>query len=207
VEIDSRDVKFNETFAPCRERKGKLVTGSPIPPDLTTINESDSSTNNVHKPDAAPANDLSANNNDPTTSDPSSPSVYGRGMRSAQPRQFLHPGTHSTDTVAILEPLATPINLEFQIREHQYANLTMNLDKDEHTSFIMACMESQRNDEVLLIKELELLMGCSAMNDDLILHADANLAIPDPKSQREIDCMDPSDAKHLMMRLSPKLMG
>jgi hypothetical protein len=194
-EIDSRDVKFNETFAPCRERKGKLSNGSPIPPDLMTTNEYDSSNNNAHKPDSVPAHDQNFSNNDLPATDPTTPNVFGRGMRIAQPRQFLHPGTHSTDTVAILEPLATPINLEFQIREHQYANLCMNLDKDEHATFIMACMASQRYDEELLTKELELLMGCTAMNDDLILHADANLAIPDPTSQREIDRMDPPDAK------------
>jgi hypothetical protein len=56
-------------------------------------------------------------------------------------------------------------------------------------------MESQRDDDALLTKELELLMGCSAIKDSILLHDDVNLEIPDPKSQRDIDRMHPSDAK------------
>jgi hypothetical protein len=33
-EIDSIDVKFNETFSPYRERQGRLITDNPISPDL-----------------------------------------------------------------------------------------------------------------------------------------------------------------------------
>ncbi len=36
MEVDSTDVKFNETFLPCRERKGKLASGAIIEPDLQT---------------------------------------------------------------------------------------------------------------------------------------------------------------------------
>jgi hypothetical protein len=34
VEIDSKDAKFNETFADCRARQGKLTTANNIEPDL-----------------------------------------------------------------------------------------------------------------------------------------------------------------------------
>ncbi len=34
VEIDSKDAKFNETFADCRARHGKLTTAHYIDPDL-----------------------------------------------------------------------------------------------------------------------------------------------------------------------------
>ena len=34
VEIDSKDAKFNETFADCRARQGKLTTANYIEPDL-----------------------------------------------------------------------------------------------------------------------------------------------------------------------------
>ncbi len=77
------------------------------------------------------------------------------------PRQFLIPGTS------------------------QYASLCMNTDKEEQTSFILECMESQRNDETLLTKELEFLMACANMKDEPELEQEVNLKIPDPKSQKD----------------------
>jgi hypothetical protein len=71
----------------------------------------------------------------------------------------------------------------------------MNVSNDEHTQFLLACLESQRNEDVLLSKELELLMGCSDMKDEAPRHEPVNLSVPDPKSQRDIDNMDPNDAK------------
>jgi hypothetical protein len=109
--------------------------------------------------------------------------------------QFLLPPTISKEKVAILEPLPKPISLEFQIREQQYAHLCMKVDNNEHATFIMACLESQRDDDALLTKELELVMGCSDIKDELLLHEDINLDIPDPKSQRDIDQMTPKNAK------------
>jgi hypothetical protein len=50
----------------------------------------------------------------------------------------------------------------------------MNIDNDENTTFIMACMESQRDDDAVLTKELELLMGCSTMKDTVFVHEDIN---------------------------------
>jgi hypothetical protein len=60
--------------------------------------------------------------------------------------------------------------------------------------FLMACIESQRDEDARLNKELELLMACSAMKDNLPLEP-VNLSIPDPKSQRDINSMQPADAK------------
>jgi hypothetical protein len=71
----------------------------------------------------------------------------------------------------------------------------MNIDNNEHATFIMACLESQRDDEALLSKELELVVECLDIDDDILLHEDINLEIPDPKSQRDIDNMIPQNAK------------
>ena len=38
VEIDSKDVKFNETFSDCMDRRGKLIKGGRVlDPDLLEI--------------------------------------------------------------------------------------------------------------------------------------------------------------------------
>ena len=49
TEIDSNDVKFNETFSPCRERKGKLTSGAVMDPDLTTDPNEDDAQVTVNK--------------------------------------------------------------------------------------------------------------------------------------------------------------
>jgi hypothetical protein len=127
----------------------------------------------------------------------SSEQQYDRGLRQGLPRQFLIPGTSSTNTKVILEPLPKPVNTEFRIRDQQYTNFNMNVNANEHTVFLMACLESQRDDITLLTKELELLMGCSSMNDEIGNRefGNVNLNVPDPKSQRDIDQMSPQDAK------------
>ncbi len=73
----------------------------------------------------------------------------------------------------------------------------MNVNENEYTEFLTACLESQRDDITLLTKELELLMECSSMNDEIGNHelGNVNLNVPDPKSQRDIDRMSPQDAK------------
>jgi hypothetical protein len=78
----------------------------------------------------------------------------------------------------------------------------MNVTANEHVTFLMACLESQRDDITLLNSELELLMSCSAPDDEIPAedspnhdHDGVNLDIPDPKSQRAIDRMLPQDAK------------
>ena len=73
------------------------------------------------------------------------------------------------------------------------------MNTDEQATFLMACLESQMDDTTLLTKELDLLMGCSSMEDEIIIatmdregifigeHVDINLNVSDPKSQRDID--------------------
>ncbi len=180
VEVDSTDAKFNETFSPCRERHGKLSSANAIDPDLTTEpTQDDKDTDSIVDPEE----DTGVNDEEATQN-----LQFGRGMRSLVPRQFLLPGTQSTKTMAFLEPLPKPKNTECRIREHQYANLCIDLASHEHTTFLLACLESQRDDEALLHKELELVMGCSAIKDNILLQLeDINLAVPDPKSQRNID--------------------
>jgi transposase InsO family protein len=187
IEVDSKDAKFNETFSPCRERHGILSPANIIGPDLST--EADAS-----KDDNVLTSDNELDDRDELATP--DPPLYGRGKRSSVPRQFLLPGTQTPATVILPEPLPKPKNAEFQIRDQQYANLCMDIAKDEHTNFLLACLESQRDNEALLQKELELVMGCSAIKDDFILMSeDVNLAVPDPKSQRDIDRMSPVDAK------------
>ena len=56
IEIDSKDVKFNETFSDCRERKGQLSSGANITSDLFTEKEANEVTNSssseTQKPEA-----------------------------------------------------------------------------------------------------------------------------------------------------------
>jgi hypothetical protein len=94
------------------------------------------------------------------------------------------------------------VSPEFQIRDQQYANFNMDVTTNEHVDFLMACVESQQDDITLLTKELELLMGCSLMNDEILIQDEVNLNVPgpnlnvpDPKTQRDIDRMSPQDAQ------------
>jgi hypothetical protein len=119
---------------------------------------------------------------------------YGRGQRKTTTRQFLLPGTGLPSKVTFLEPLPKPQDTEFQIRDLQYANPSFHVTNCDHPMFLMACIESQCDEDVRLNKELELLMACSAMKDNLPLEP-VNLSIPDPKSQRDINRMQPTDAK------------
>jgi hypothetical protein len=76
VEIDSRDVKFNGTISPCRERQGKISTGSTIDPDLTNNNAPESSDTHAHKPDCdhdIPEHEDSASDDDLPTNDATTP--------------------------------------------------------------------------------------------------------------------------------------
>jgi hypothetical protein len=193
VEIDSTDVKFNETFSLYRARQGQLASGHEIPPDLTTVSapEEPKDNNSISVPTFTKLGEHDHGEIDLEIPTDSSEQQYGRGLRPSMPRQFLLPGTSSTNTTVLLQPLPKPVNTEFQIRDQQYANFNMNVDTNEHTAFVMACLESQRDDLTILTKELELLMGCSSMDDETLAHehGDVNLNVPDPKSQRDIDRM------------------
>jgi hypothetical protein len=114
---------------------------------------------------------------------------HERSIRQTTPRQFLIPGTHSK---------------EIDIRKQQYSNLCLDnlMEGNDNAILILDCMESQVDDETKLMKELELLTACALSeepNDEVLTPAitndqDVNLAIPDPKSQNDIDRMDPKDA-------------
>jgi hypothetical protein len=109
-----------------------------------------------------------------------------RPKRHKTPRQFLVPGTHELD-----------------IRRQQYSNLCLdNLMEQGEEIFLMECMEASVDEETILLKELELLMACAVNDADeeflmptITTNQSVNLYIPDPKSQNEIDRMDPKDAK------------
>jgi transposase InsO family protein len=200
-EIDSIDVKFNETFSPYRERQGRLISDNPITPDLNIEAENaDQMTDGAlpNTPKSTTANGEvdpdDGSDIDDELQDVLPDQHLGRGQRTIATRQFLLPGTASSKQVAFLEPLPKPPNVEFQIRDMQYANLCLNGSSPDPAIFLMACMESQHDEDILLNKELELLMACSDMKDD-IPYDPVNLTTPDPKSQRDIDNMPPADAK------------
>ncbi len=160
MKIDSIDAKFNETFSPCRERKGKLTSGAVLDPDLTTDPNDDDTQVTVNKLIRCNddldfiENNQEGDNVDVAVIDPTVDATmqkYGRGKRLPVQRQFFQPGTGSGHKVK-LEPLPKPLNTEFQIRDQQYANLCMNMDNDEHTLFVLACLESQRDEEAILTK-------------------------------------------------------
>jgi hypothetical protein len=170
VEIDSKDAKFNETFADYRGRQGKLTRAPYIDPDLKEEKEdtNDDKTATLSFDEGPPAE---------------------RQRRNNTARKFLLPGTHSD---------------EIYIRKQQYSHLCLDnlIDDDAEAIFLLDCMEAQTNDETKLMKELELLTACTLCDElkDISIPAitdnpEVNLNIPDPKSQSEIDRMDPKDAK------------
>jgi transposase InsO family protein len=165
VQIDSKDAKFNETFSDYRGRQGKLTKAPYIDPDLREENEENEKEN-----------------------DSDEQQHHERPRRQTIPRQFLIPGTHSK---------------EIDIRKQQYSTLCLDnlMGDNNNTILLLDCMEAQVDDETKLMKELELLTACTlneepnemltpAVTNDMGI----NLAIPDPKSQHEIDRMDPKDA-------------
>jgi major membrane immunogen (membrane-anchored lipoprotein) len=170
VEIDSKDAKFNETFADYRGRQGKLTTAHYIEPDLKEEREEVNDEKTIT-----------------LSSDEESP--VERQRRTHTARKFLLPGTHSN---------------EIEIRKQQYSHLCLdNLMEDNADAiFMLDCLEAQTDDEAILMKELELLTACALCDelDEILTPAissdsSVNLTIPDPKSQGEIDRMDPKDAK------------
>ena len=200
-ELDSNDVKFNETFSPYRERQGRLISDNPITPDLIIEAEKKNQVTEGPLPNTLqPTCDYDeidtedGSNNKDDLQDVSPDWKAGRGRRLTAPRQFLLPGTGTSKQVAFLEPLPKPPNVEFQIRDMQYANFSLHGSSSDPTTFLMACLESQCDDDAILNKELELLMACSAMKDDIPFEP-VNLTTPDPKSQRDIDNMPTADAK------------
>jgi transposase InsO family protein len=179
VEIDSKDAKFNETFADYRGRQGKLTRASYIDPDLKKEKEeiNDDNGHNGKKMVTFSFND-----------EDEGPQVERQGRKNTQ-RTFLLPGTHSN---------------EIHIRKQQYSHLCLdNLMHDNANVILMLdCMEAQTDVETELMKELELVTACALgeESDDILTPAltsepNVNLAIPDPKSQSEIDRMNPKDAK------------
>ena len=157
VEIDSKDVKFNETFAECRERKGQRTNGHQIDPDLTNEKEV---TNGEKYPEKE-------------SSDEDEQPQIRRPKRTTTARQFLLPGTHLSKK-------------EIEIRKQQYANLCFEQCKIEgpEANYIMNCMASQTNSETKLMKELELLttsvdsiLSQTGYNCEITLFVLVNLAI------------------------------
>jgi hypothetical protein len=76
------------------------------------------------------------------------------------------------------------------------------MDDNTNAIFMLDCMEAQTDDETKLMKELELLTACALLDEPneiltpaITSKTDVNLSIPDPKSQHEIDRMEPKDAK------------
>jgi hypothetical protein len=81
------------------------------------------------------------------------------------------------------------------------ANLCVENSMNENDPiYLLQCMEAQTSDESRLMKEMELLTACiyGEDNAEFLLSAlmgEINLTVPDPKSQREIDRMNSTDAK------------
>jgi hypothetical protein len=185
VEIDSKDAKFNETFSDYRGRQGKITDANHIAPDLRDESSQDSHTKDLACDGISDADNNSMRARLEEVAVKDDKPNFERPRRQITPRKLLLPGTHSS--------------LELEIRKQQYSNLLM--DNDD-VIFLTNCMEATLDDETILLKELELLTACALDDDDTAFifptplnDGTVNLNIPDPKSQREIDKMDPIDAK------------
>ena len=183
VEIDSKDAKFNETFSECRDRQGKLSSANHIPPDLQNECErpeqhcSDIRDHSCEIENGTPGLTQQHDRDKP---------VLIRQPRQTSPRDFLLPGTYAQ---------------ELEIRRMEGANLCVENSMNENEPiYLLHCMEAHTSDDTRLMKEMELLTAClyGEDNEDFLLSAlmgEINLSVPDPKSQREIDRMNPTDAK------------
>jgi hypothetical protein len=78
-----------------------------------------------------------------------------------------------------------------------------NIVEQDEAIFILKCIEAPLDEETILLKELELLTACATYdeNEEVLMAninrstSEVNLSIPDPKSQNDIDRMDPRDAQ------------
>ena len=129
MEVDTKDAKFNETFADCRERQGKITNGNPIDPDLTEEVKEET-------------NQSSSNEDDPELNEVIEDETPERPRRTVKPRQYLMQGTISKAEIAISKT--------------QLANLCMETTAEERDMMLsmMDCMESQIDEDTLLTKEL-----------------------------------------------------
>ena len=90
VEVDSKDAKFNETFADIRERQGKLTNAHNIEPDLTVEHNDQEHADNQDQNDLPENNVSEERNNGESEGD----QAQKRQRRQPAPRKFLLPGTH-----------------------------------------------------------------------------------------------------------------
>ena len=141
------------------------------------------------------------------------------------PRQFLLPGSHTDkvnkhkenvmlknlcnatdkwEAAIAMQPFSEH---ELETRRHQIEEREIGIRRQQYSNvsldnLILDCMEAQLDDETKLMKELELLSACAFSTDNqemlmstLLNEQDINLSMSDPKSQNEIDRMDPKDAE------------
>jgi hypothetical protein len=115
------------------------------------------------------------------------------------PRKFLLPRTGTHSNVRSSDHSKE----ELAVRKQQYSNFCLDnlMDNNKDSILILDCMEAQIDEETKLMKELELLTACALYDETkeiltpaITTDEEINLSIPDPKSQSEIDRMDPKDA-------------
>ena len=186
TEVDSKDAKFNETFSDYRQRQGKLTKAPFIDADLRVENDVNL------KDDSETIDEDNQQNIAPVS----------QQRRQIKPRQFLLPGTHRTKEVKFILP-DNHKHDEIDIRKQQYSNLCMEniMENDDVAMFLLNCMEAPIDEDTKLMKELELLTACAISDESNVMlpfmenDEDVNLSIPDPKTQHDIDKMNPKDAK------------
>jgi hypothetical protein len=138
IEIDSKDAKFNETFADCRAIQGKLTAANCIDPDL--------------KEEKGASDDADEYTANASTKDGDSVQV-GRQQRVTTPRNFLLPGTGTRSR-------------EIEIRNQQYSNLCLDnlMEANRDSILFLDCMEAQLDEDTKLMKESELLTACTSID-------------------------------------------
>jgi hypothetical protein len=208
VEVDSKDAKFNETFSDYRARQGKLTTASFLEPDLRMENDA-SSTKNVPLEDNSEVEcEIDEDNQQDVT-------IVSQQRRKITPRQFLLPGTHQHKEIEIRKLQYSNLCMENIMDGHDEAKLLLHcmeatIDEDsklmKELELLTACTTLDASDVLLpfLTHEKE---DNSSVNHDKNEAAAAlqphptfgekevNLSIPDPRSQHDIDRMNPKDAK------------
>ncbi len=133
VEIESKDAKFNETFAEHRERQGQLTTAPNIEPDLReehnydTNKYKDNTSDESSDDDVEEINTKHANQQEKPGKDDDADGEQQRQRRRHAPRQFLLPGSHATKSDVKL----TRKNIMSKDEKEMLKNLCKATDKWE----------------------------------------------------------------------------
>ena len=226
MEIDSNDALFNEMFADCRDRQGKIVTGGRVEqpdlhqiqdPDVQNCNDDSQTSRFVNLPnrfeilddDDSDLQTTEAIERVETPTPATPPVVIRRSSRAKGPANPFVPGTanvpmmetqatppHPSDFNLIFGPAAL-LNAEF-LPDGNEAEMQKRCQMELEMAALMSGMEGGNADFAFISPEAEVIREH--------FHP-IGLDEKDPKSQKEIDRMPPAKAKRFNMATQKEFQG